>query len=109
MPPPPERERITAVGIDLDAPTADGACPALSRAMVTTGVCTAHPIRPMICRLWGTVASMPRPNGCAPDDGVLHDAAAMEVLTASARPAVTATPACAPCWLRARPIPRPAR
>ena len=78
-----ERTRIAAAGVDLDAPTPDGACPALSRAMVATGVCTVHPIRPMVCRLWGTAASMPCPNGCAPAGGLLDDATAMGLLAAS--------------------------
>lgn len=64
-----ERERIAAAGVDLDAPTADGACPALSRALVTTGRCTVHRLRPMICRLWGSAASMPCPHGSPPPAG----------------------------------------
>ena len=78
-----ERARIAAAGVDLDAPTPDGACPALSRAMVTTGICTVHAIRPMVRRLWGAVASMPCPHGCVPDGGLLGDAAAMGLLAAS--------------------------
>ena len=78
-----ERERIADTGVDLDAPTPDGACPALSRAMVTTGICTIHPIRPMVCRLWGAAASMPCPHGCVPEGGVLDDATAMRMLAAS--------------------------
>ncbi len=78
-----ERARIAAAGVDLDAPTTDGACPALSRALVTTGVCTVHPVRPMVCRLWGTAASMPCPHGCTPDGGVLDDASATDLLAAS--------------------------
>ena len=78
-----ERTRIAAAGVDLDAPTPDGACPALSRAMVATGICTVHPIRPMVCRLWGTAASMPCPHGCTPDGGLLDDATAIGMLAAS--------------------------
>lgn len=78
-----ERERIAAVGVDLDAPTADGACPALSRAIVASGRCTVHEVRPMVCRLWGAAASMPCPHGCSPEGGVLDDATAMTMLAAS--------------------------
>ena len=78
-----ERSRIAAAGADLDAPTTDGACPALSRAIVASGRCTVHEIRPMVCRLWGTATSMPCPHGCAPEGGLLDDAAATGLLAAS--------------------------
>ncbi len=78
-----ERTRIAAAGVDLDSPTADGACPALSTAIVASGRCTVHAVRPMVCRLWGTAASMPCPHGCVPDGGVLDDGAAMQMLAAS--------------------------
>ena len=78
-----ERSRIAATGVDLGAPTPDGVCPALSRAVVATGVCTVHAIRPMVCRLWGAAASMPCPHGCVPDGGLLDDASAMGMLAAS--------------------------
>ena len=78
-----ERARIAAAGVDLEAPTPDGACSALSRAMVASGICTVHPVRPMVCRLWGTTASMPCPHGCVPEGGLLDDGAAMGLLAAS--------------------------
>ncbi len=59
-----ERAWVAQHGVDLDAPTPDGACPALSRALVPTGRCTVHAVRPMVCRLWGTAAAMPCPHGC---------------------------------------------
>ncbi len=73
-----ERDRLLAEdGLDLDAPTPDGACPALTRTLAGTGTgtgtgsCTVHPHRPMTCRLWGTAASMPCPHGCTPTGGHL--------------------------------------
>ena len=78
-----ERARITAAGVDLDAPTVDGACPALSRAVVPSGRCAVHPVRPMICRLWGTAAAMPCPHGCTPAGGHLSDRQVLEAMLAS--------------------------
>ncbi len=37
-------------------------CPLLKK-----GRCEVYPIRPMLCRLWGLVESMPCPWGCEPD------------------------------------------
>lgn len=78
-----ERERIAAARVDLDAATVDGACPALSRALVASGRCTVYAVRPMVCRLWGTAASMPCPHGCAPEDGVRGDREVLGALMAS--------------------------
>lgn len=78
-----ERARIASAGIDLNAPTPDGACPALSRTLVATGRCTVHPIRPMICRLWGTATAMPCPHGCTPHGAPLSDQATLEAIAAS--------------------------
>lgn len=78
-----ERARIAAAGIDLDAPTPDGACPALSRALVSSGRCTVHPLRPMVCRLWGAATAMPCPHGCTPHGGPLDDRATLEAIAAS--------------------------
>lgn len=78
-----ERARIAEAGVDLDAPTADGACPALSRALVPTGRCTVHQVRPVVCRLWGTAAAMPCPHGCTPVGGLVEDRRALSWLLAS--------------------------
>ena len=78
-----ERERVAAAGVDLGAPTGDGACPALSRALVASGRCTVHAVRPMVCRLWGAAASMRCPHGCLPDGGVMGDREALGALLAS--------------------------
>ena len=58
-----ERARIAPSVVDPDSPTTDGACPALSRAIVASGRCTVHRLRPMVCQLWGTAASMPCSHG----------------------------------------------
>jgi hypothetical protein len=38
------------------------ACPLLKQ-----GQCTVYKVRPLICRLWGSVESMPCPWGCRPE------------------------------------------
>jgi len=79
-----ERDRLVRVhGLDLDARTSDGACPALTRTLGATGSCTVHPHRPMICRLWGIAASMPCPHGCTPTGGHLTDTDTLRRLLAS--------------------------
>ena len=35
--------------------------------MLKHGRCSVHPIKPLICRLWGMTESMPCPWGCQPD------------------------------------------
>jgi len=77
-----ERRRVLAAGVDLDAPTADGACPALTRTF-GVGRCRIHAIRPAICRLWGSSASMPCPHGCVPAGGRVDDAQATRWLLTS--------------------------
>lgn len=69
-------------GLDLDTPTADGACPALSRSF-GSGRCTVHADRPTICRLWGTAASMPCPHGCTPAGGRMDDRDTLQALADS--------------------------
>jgi len=68
-----ERQRLLAAGVDLDTPTPDGTCPALTRTF-GAGRCSVHTIRPTICRLWGATASMPCPHGCVPSGGRVDDA-----------------------------------
>ncbi|KQQ18681.1 hypothetical protein ASF48_17315 [Rathayibacter sp. Leaf299] len=77
-----ERRRLLAKGVDLDAPTPDGACPALSRTF-GAGRCSVHAIRPTICRLWGVSAAMPCEHGCVPDGGRVSDAQAMRWMLTS--------------------------
>lgn len=35
--------------------------------------CSVYEVRPMICRLWGLVESMPCPWGCKPDRYLTHE------------------------------------
>lgn len=60
-----ERARPLKRGVDLDFPTTDGACPALSRTF-GVGRCTVHEVRPMICRLWGRRARCHARTGVCP-------------------------------------------
>lgn len=48
-------------------------CPALN---LETGGCNVYDVRPIVCRLWGTSASMPCPHGCETTK-MLTDAEAM--------------------------------
>lgn len=77
-----ERRRLLDAGVDLDAPTPDGACPALTHTF-GAGRCSVYTIRPMICRLWGVADSMPCPHGCVPAGGLLDDATAMRWMLTS--------------------------
>lgn len=54
-----------------------GPCPAL-----VDGRCMVYADRPAICRLWGTVdADMMRcPHGCAPEQGLMADVEARQIL-----------------------------
>ena len=42
----------------------DLVCPYYERA---SGLCGVYDVRPLICRLWGTVESLRRPHGCEPE------------------------------------------
>jgi hypothetical protein len=39
--------------------------------LTVAGRCSAYDERPMICRLWGLVETMPCPHGCRPEGGLL--------------------------------------
>ena len=57
-----EFQRIAErVGTEEMACTAEHTCPLLQE-----GRCSVYPIRPLICRLWGVVETMPCPHGCVP-------------------------------------------
>jgi hypothetical protein len=47
--------------------------------------CSVYDIRPMICRLWGLVRSMPCPYGCRPEGGLLPDSEGVRLLIESDR------------------------
>lgn len=72
-----EHMRVRAKGVDIpviedaltaikngDAPT----CPAL-----VNNRCSVYDVRPLICRMWGAVESMPCPHGCTVTPGLLVD------------------------------------
>lgn len=86
---PAERARITDLGVTipepvdaLDAIAAGGSpdCPAL-----TDSRCSVYVDRPLICRLWGAVESMPCPHGCEVTPGLLMDAGAHTLLARARR------------------------
>ena len=72
----------TPLGITTDH------CPALT----TAGQCSVYPDRPLICRLYGAVRTMPCPWGCAPKGGHLdtfdavHAQMKVEALSNQGRP-----------------------
>ena len=72
--------RIRGRGVDLEAGTEDGSCPALHRTVWGTGRCTVHDVRPMICRLWGAAAAMPCPHGCLPPHALLNDTTTLRAM-----------------------------
>ena len=78
----PENDRIRRAGVALPLLGAFGAekCPALTGL----GLCSVHPVRPMICRLWGMTARMRCPHGCRPEGGHLTDQQAYYLLARAA-------------------------
>lgn len=51
-------------------------CPLLS----FNGQCSVYDIRPVVCRLWGVVESMPCPHGCRPEGGLMSDVEGFEIM-----------------------------
>lgn len=72
---PPAGEALTAI-----AEGADASCPALADDR-----CTVYEDRPLVCRLWGAVQSMPCPHGCAVTPGLLMDAGARALIDRAER------------------------
>lgn len=79
-----ERARIAARGVVI--PPADSAlvnlldnpgytCPALVDKR-----CSVYEDRPLICRFWGAVQSLPCPHGCTVTPGLLMDAGARSLM-----------------------------
>ena len=60
----PERNRVMKAGGQL--PVARKLCDNL-----VEGACSVYRVRPLICRLWGTVENMACPHGCVPKGGHL--------------------------------------
>jgi hypothetical protein len=69
------RERVTYKNDGATMLTATW-CPALT----AVGRCRIYSDRPMVCRLWGVVESMPCPYGCLPEGGLLSDVDGMALL-----------------------------
>lgn len=47
--------------------------------------CSVYEIRPMICRLWGLVRSLPCQYGCRPEGGLLSDAEGIRLIVEAER------------------------
>lgn len=62
-------------------------------SMLAERRCTVYEIRPMVCRLWGLVRSMPCPYGCRPEGGLLSDEDGKRLLAAADRLGGKAGPA----------------
>src|SRR4051794_13077086 len=84
-----ERERVADLGVTIPGYTREAAeryretgkvdlCPALGPFKT----CGVHPVRPMICRLWGMAETMRCPYGCRPSRE-LSEAEAYEFLERS--------------------------
>lgn len=69
-------EKTTFVPWGVDA---NGTC-----SMLFAGRCTAYEKRPLLCRLWGVVESMPCVFGCTPDR-MLSDAESRGLLDAAGK------------------------
>lgn len=83
-----ERRRIADRGVTIEPPTIallaihDGGEPMDCPALVA-GRCSVYEDRPLICRLWGAVESMPCPHGCEATPGLLMDAGAQTLIQRS--------------------------
>ncbi len=84
---PREHQRIAERGVKIphhvDAleqlvETGDYTCPALK-----DGQCGVYDIRPMLCRLWGAIESLPCTYGCRPVGGLMPDVEASTLLAKS--------------------------
>ncbi|WP_353653664.1 YkgJ family cysteine cluster protein [Mycobacterium sp. DL99] len=72
-----ERRRLLKRGVLIDGSLE---CPAL-----VDDRCSVYEDRPLICRLWGAVESMPCPHGCEVTPGLLMDAGAHSLIGRSLR------------------------
>lgn len=67
---PTERQRLeAATGRRFDV-TLEQQCSYLDRI---NGLCTAYAVRPLICRVWGTMQRMACPHGCTPSRQLSHE------------------------------------
>lgn len=60
-------------------PFTPASCPALT----LFGQCSVYALRPMVCRIWGAVASMRCPHGCRPEGGFMDEATGQILLMRS--------------------------
>lgn len=60
-------------------PFTPASCPALT----LLGQCGVYALRPMVCRIWGAVASMRCPHGCRPEGGFMDEATGQILLMRS--------------------------
>ena len=73
-----EHRRIeTSAGVDI--PDGRSTAPATCVALTMLRRCAVYELRPMICRVWGVVETMPCNHGCRPDR-YLTDAECYELL-----------------------------
>ena len=73
---PTERRRIEDRGVDIPTPATYFANKDSECAALVDNRCSVYTDRPLICRLWGAVESMPCPHGCEVTPGLLMDAGA---------------------------------
>lgn len=82
---PTERRRIEDQGVDIPTPATYIANGDTECAALVNGRCIVYGNRPLICRLWGAVESMPCPHGCEVTPGLLMDAGAQTLIGRSLR------------------------
>lgn len=73
------------IGLNIVESGQDYRCPALD----DNQRCSVYEDRPLICRLWGAVESMPCPHGCEVTPGLLMDAGAQSLIGRSLQLEVT--------------------
>jgi len=82
-----ERQRIRGAGVRITP--YDKAMASLERfhcdALTGDKRCAVYDLRPLICRIWGAVESMPCVYGCVPEGGFLPDADAYRLIAESMR------------------------
>lgn len=75
-----ERQRIIAAGGPNIPEGTYSSAGGLCVALTILNRCGVYERRPMICRLWGLVESMPCTFGCRPEGGLLSDTDGYELL-----------------------------
>jgi Fe-S-cluster containining protein len=80
-----ERQRIADRGVDIPTPDVLIGSGSLTCPALVDGRCSVYEVRPLICRLWGAVESLPCPHGCEVTPGLLMDAGAHALLRRSLR------------------------